>query len=64
MTSSQAAPDGALTISIPAAADRLGVGLSTTKLLIGRGELQTVRIGRRRLVVAQSLREYIVRLAT
>ncbi len=64
LTIPPAVDDGALTISIPGAAGRLGIGLSTAKLLVARGELKTIRIGRRRLVLADSLRDYVARLAS
>jgi excisionase family DNA binding protein len=52
-----------LVISIPGAAERLAIGLSTVKLLIARGDLKTVRIGRRRLVIVASLQGYLSRLS-
>jgi excisionase family DNA binding protein len=64
MTTQTSASAGAtLTCSIPEAAHRLGIGLSNTKMLIARGDVQTVRIGRRRLVVSESLRDFIAKLA-
>ena len=53
----------ALTLSLIAAAQRLGIGLSTMKALAARGEVRSIRIGRRRLITAQSLHDYIARLA-
>lgn len=53
----------ALALSIAMAAHRLGIGLSTMKALVARGEVRSVRIGRRRLVMAESLNDYIARLA-
>ena len=45
-----------LLISIPDAAKALGIGRSMLYELIGEGRLQTVSIGRRRLVRAESVR--------
>ena len=44
-----------LTVSVRAAGQILGIGLTKTWELIGRGDLKTVRIGRRRLVLYQSI---------
>jgi excisionase family DNA binding protein len=44
------------------AAERLGVGLTTTKALIKSGELRSVKILRCRRVPAEALREYVQRL--
>jgi len=44
-----------LTVSVRAAGQILGIGLTKTWELIGRGDLKTVRIGRRRLVVYGSI---------
>lgn len=46
----------------PDAARALGIGRSKAFELCASGELQSVRIGRRRLVVAEGLREYANRL--
>jgi excisionase family DNA binding protein len=50
-------------LSIPAAGKSLG-GLGRTKIyeLIAAGELRTVKIGRRRLVPASAIAEYVARL--
>lgn len=45
------------------AADRLGVGLTTIKQLIRDGEIETVRIGRRRLIAATVLEAYVAKLS-
>lgn len=42
--------------SIPKAADALGIGRSKAYELIGEHKLETVRIGRRRLVTVASIR--------
>lgn len=46
----------ALLLSIPEAAKALSLGRSKLYELIGQGRLQTVTIGRRRLVRAESVR--------
>ncbi len=47
-------------LSIPAAGESLG-GLGRTKIyeLIAAGELRTVKIGRRRLIPASAIAEYV-----
>lgn len=47
----------------PDAARALGIGRSKAFELVASGELPSVRIGRRRLVVAEGLHEYARRLA-
>ena len=42
---------------------RLSVGRTTIYSLVAGGELRTVKIGRRSLITAESLREYVGRLA-
>jgi excisionase family DNA binding protein len=44
-------------LSIAQAARRLGIGRTATYDAIGRGELRSIRIGRRRLVAADALVE-------
>jgi excisionase family DNA binding protein len=44
-------------ISVSAAADQLGVSLSTVWRMIRRGELLTVRVGRRRFLATSALSE-------
>ena len=48
----------------PDAARQLGIGRTRMFQLIGDGELDTVTIGRRRLVPLTSLRSYVDRLVT
>lgn len=43
----------------PDAAQMLGLGRSMTKQLVATGELETVLVGRRRLVIVQSIHEYV-----
>ncbi len=47
----------------PDTAQALGVGRSTVFRLIADGELPSVRIGRRRLVPVDGVRDYAARLA-
>jgi excisionase family DNA binding protein len=51
-----------LLLPIPDAAAVLGVGRTTCYGLLAAGDIQSVTIGGRRLVVADSLREYVDRL--
>lgn len=55
--SAAAGPDRLL--SVDAAAEALGVGRSLAYDLIGRGELRSVRAGRRRLVPASAVAEFM-----
>lgn len=52
----------ALLTIVPGTTERLSCGRSTVYKLIEAGELETVNIGRRRLVVAESVDAYIARL--
>lgn len=45
----------------PDAAQMLGLGRTMTKRLVATGELESVVLGRRRLVVVDSIREYVER---
>lgn len=45
------------TISIRGAADTLSVGRTTIYKLIGDGTLQTIKIGRRRLILTRSIHQ-------
>jgi excisionase family DNA binding protein len=51
-----------LLYSIPDAADELSVSARVLERLIKEGEVDTVKIGRRRLVPAEALADYIERL--
>ena len=57
-------PAAPLTYSIIGAAEVLGVGRSTVYELLASGELAAITIGRRRLVIAASLIEFIERRMT
>ncbi|WP_433465798.1 helix-turn-helix domain-containing protein [Spirillospora sp. CA-128828] len=48
----------------PTAAEILGVGRETIKRLIASGQLESVKHGRKRLVVVESLKEHVERLRT
>lgn len=52
----------ALLYSIPDAADQLSVSARVLERLIADGEVDTVKIGRRRLVPAEALTDYVERL--
>ena len=51
--------DPRLCLATDSAAERLGVGLTTMRALIASGEVESITIGRRRLVLAESLAEYV-----
>ncbi len=53
-----------LLIGIEDAAETLGVGRSTAYSLINAGDLETVKIGRRSLITAASVRDYVERLTS
>jgi excisionase family DNA binding protein len=58
-------PGGALTpllFSVTDAARLLGLGRSKLYELLSAGEVRTVKVGRRRLVPADALAEYVARL--
>jgi excisionase family DNA binding protein len=59
----EAAPLGLpVTVSVEVAALLLGIGRTVAYRLVLAGELRSVKIGRRRLVVRASIEEYVVRL--
>jgi excisionase family DNA binding protein len=49
-------------LSLDEAAERLGVGRSTTKTLLGRGRLKSLKLGKRRLVPESAIDELIAEL--
>lgn len=51
-----------LLYSIPDAADQLSVSARVLERLIADGEVETVKIGRRRLVPAEALVDYIAQV--
>lgn len=54
---------GAL-LTVDQVAHRLGVGRSTVFVLLGRGDIASVRIGRLRRVTEASLHDYVQKLTT
>jgi len=48
-----------LTVSIKTAAAMIGIGRSTLYGLLDVGEIETIKVGRRRLVVVASLRAFV-----
>jgi excisionase family DNA binding protein len=50
--------EDAVMLSVPEAAERLGVGTTKIKQLIASGQLASVTIGRRRLVPAENVRSF------
>lgn len=50
--------DDTVMLSVPQAAERLGVGTTKLKQLIASGQLASVTIGRRRLVPAEVVRSF------
>lgn len=53
-----------LLLTVEQAAIMLGLGRTTTYELVMRGQIQSVKIGRRRLVVRQGLDSYVSDLVT
>lgn len=53
------ATEARLAYPIPEAAEILGIGRTTLYAEIGAGRLPTITIGRRRLVTAQALDDYL-----
>lgn len=49
----------AVTTSVADTAKALGIGLTKTWELIGEGRLETIRVGRRRLVKTASIRRLV-----
>ena len=48
-----------LTVSIRTASAMLGIGRSTLYVLLGAGEIETIRVGGRRLVMVTSLKAFV-----
>lgn len=51
--------DTKLLLTVPQAADRLGVGRSLLYEMIRRGELQSIRLGRARRVPVAALQHFV-----
>jgi excisionase family DNA binding protein len=56
--------DDSLLLTVEEAAALLHIGRTTTYELVMRGQIQSVRIGRRRLVVREGLQRYVAALLT
>ena len=56
--------DPALLLKVEEAARLLGVGRTTLFELIGQGRIQTVRVGRRRLVVRAGLVRFVEKISS
>jgi excisionase family DNA binding protein len=54
-------PDAAALWSIKQTASYIGLGLTATRELIEAGEFTTIRVGRRRLVLAESVGSFVER---
>ena len=54
--------DGKILLTVPQAADRLGIGRSFLYGLLMRGEVASVRLGRARRIPTQALDQYIANL--
>lgn len=61
MTIDVARPDRAL-YPLHEAAHQLGIGRTTVFALIAAGEIETVTVGRRRLVPAEAITAFVARL--
>lgn len=57
-------PDQSLLLTVEEAAALLRIGRTTIFDLVMRGQIQSVRIGRRRLVVREGLQRYVSDLLT
>jgi len=53
-----------LTVRIPTAMAMLGLSRSKFYDLMDGGEIATIKVGRARLIIVQSLREYVARHLT
>jgi len=51
-----------LLLGIPQAAEAIGCGRSYLYELIGEGRIETVKLGKRRLVVAESVQAFVASL--
>lgn len=61
--SSTADANQSLLVTVEEAARLLGVGRTTMFELIGRGEVKSVRLGRRRLIARKSLESFVEELS-
>jgi predicted DNA-binding transcriptional regulator AlpA len=54
-------PDERLTVRIPTAMNMLGLSRARFYKLMDSGEVETIKVGRARLVILQSLRDFVNR---
>ena len=54
-------PQDRLTVRVPIAMEMLGIGKTKIFELIASGEIETIRVGKSRLIVVQGLRDFIAR---
>jgi excisionase family DNA binding protein len=50
----------AITYTLQKAAEESGLSMRTLQYAIGRGELESLRVGRRRLIPARSLEQFLL----
>ena len=58
----QSQPEPPVLVTVEEAARRLSIGRTATYMLVLRGELQSVKIGRTRRVVVASIDDYVSKL--
>jgi excisionase family DNA binding protein len=51
----------AITYTLQRAAEESGLSMRTLQYAVGRGELESFQVGRRRLIPARSLEEFLFR---
>ena len=49
-------------LTIPQAAAAIGIGRSHIYQMLARGQLEAVKVGRRRLIIAQSVKDFVASL--
>ena len=60
--STQSQPEPPVLVTVEEAARRLSIGRTATYMLVLRGELESVKIGRTRRVVVTSIDDYVSKL--
>ena len=58
----QLQPEPPVLVTVEEAARRLSIGRTATYMLVRKGELQSVKIGRTRRVVVASIDDYVSKL--
>lgn len=58
----QSQPEPPVLVTVEEAARRLSIGRTATYMLVLRGELESVKIGRTRRVVVASIDDYVSKL--